>query len=66
VLPGFLPEKSAFRDAHNKGKAANEAVGQTINAHVDPMMIDLLGSVAATIKGEEKGIRRKPPSRGAA
>jgi len=62
VLPGCVPERSAYRQAHNRGQAITEGEA---NARVDLLMNELCRRVAVQLKsrsGRKPGAKRKQAS----
>lgn len=53
VLPGCIPERSAYRDAHNRGHAVTETT-KVLNDRVDELMRALYTSVGNLLDGDEK------------
>jgi chromosome partitioning protein len=58
VLPGCIPERSAYRDAHNRGHAVTE-VRKALNEHVDTLMEGLYARVAEQLQATKPGRRRR-------
>jgi chromosome partitioning protein len=56
VLPGYIPERAAFREAHNRGQAVTEA-RQALNTRVDELMKGLFDRVTSRLAASKK--RRK-------
>jgi chromosome partitioning protein len=50
VLPGAIPERIAYREAQNRGRAITEATSTKLNARVDMLMDALLERVMSEIK----------------
>ena len=50
VLPGCVPERSVYRQAHDRGRAITEARGTAITAQTDKLMLALLQRVRAALK----------------
>jgi chromosome partitioning protein len=59
VLPGCLPERTAYREAQNRGQAITEAKHQALNARVEELMEGLYARVAAQLEARGKRARRK-------
>jgi chromosome partitioning protein len=51
VLPGSIPERPAYRDAHNSGRALTETRNPTLNARADALMEGLLVKIGSLIAG---------------
>jgi len=62
VLPGSMPERLAYREAHNRGQAANEAKDRAVRQRVDQLMDALFDKVDAQLKAKA---RRERATRGA-
>ena len=56
VLPGCIPERVVYRDAHNRGQAVTEAK-QALNERVDELMVALYSRVAAQLAAREKRVK---------
>jgi len=56
VLPGCIPERSAYREAHNRGQAVTEA-RQVLDARVDTLMEGLYERVASELRARGKHAR---------
>jgi len=61
VLPGYIPERTAYREAHNRGQAVTEAKHSALNARVDELMEGLYARVASQLAAERKV--KKPSGR---
>jgi chromosome partitioning protein len=62
VLPGCIPERAAYRDAHNRGRAVTETGDKVLNARTDGLLDGLLGMMTEKVKARmraEKGGRKK-------
>ena len=62
VLPGCIPERAAYRDAHNRGHAVTETRDKTRSAKTDALMDGLLAMITEKVKARvraEKGGRKK-------
>ena len=57
VLPGCIPERTAYREAHNRGQAVTE-VRKALNERVDQLMEALLERIAV-----QRQARRRQASR---
>src|SRR5262249_33749483 len=59
VLPGGIPERIAYREAQNRGRAITEGMPTKLNAGVDALMDALLERVTSEIKrvGRVRGNR---------
>jgi chromosome partitioning protein len=62
VMPGCIPERSAYREAHNRGLAVTEA-RRALDDRVDRLMEGLYTRVAAQLQARE---RRRPARKGKA
>jgi chromosome partitioning protein len=60
VLPGCIPERTAYREAQNRGHAVTE-IKKTLNAKVDELMEGLYARVASQLAAQRK--RSKVPAR---
>jgi chromosome partitioning protein len=49
VLPGCIPERTAYREAHNRGQAVTETKHKALNARVDELMEGLYARVASQL-----------------
>ena len=59
VLPGCIPERTAYREAHNRGQAVTEAK-KTLNARVDELMEGLYTRVSQQLQAtRNRKVRRK-------
>jgi chromosome partitioning protein len=66
VLPGSIPERSAYRDAHNRGKALTETRDAALNARADALMEGMLAKIGSLFVGAERPENgRKRKSKGA-
>jgi chromosome partitioning protein len=61
VLPGFIPERSAYRDAHNRGQAITEGK-KALDARLDALMEALYSRIAALRSKRSKAARTKDAS----
>jgi chromosome partitioning protein len=61
VLPGFVPERSAYRDAHNRGHAITEG-RKTLDARLEALMEGLYSRIAALSSRKSKTTRKKDVS----
>jgi chromosome partitioning protein len=59
VLPGSLPERMGYRDAHNRGRAVTETSRKELNERADAMMLELMTRVAAEVKAARTRSKRK-------
>lgn len=50
VLPGALPERVGYRDAHNRGRAITETSREDLNERADALMLELMSRVATEVK----------------
>ena len=53
VLPGCIPERTAYREAHNRGQAVTEAK-KALNERVDELMEGLYTRVAEQLQVQER------------
>ena len=58
VLPGCIPERTAYREAHNRGQAVTEAK-RALNERVDELMEGLYSCVAAQLQERQRVKPRK-------
>lgn len=58
VLPGYIPERSAYREAHNQGQSLTEAKHQALGEQVEALMEGLYLRVARQLQTVTKS--RKP------
>jgi chromosome partitioning protein len=61
VLPGSIPEKLAYKEAHNRGQAVSETT-RGLKEHVDSLMSALFKKVAAQLEAKAKRTARKEKS----
>ena len=61
VLPGCIPERTAYREAQNRGQAVTETKHKALNARVDELMEGLYTRVASQLAAKRK--RSKPSAR---
>jgi chromosome partitioning protein len=64
VLPGSIPERAAYREAHNRGQAVTEL--QELNARTDALMEGLLARIAEGIKAKVRPQQAHRKDRGSA
>ena len=50
VLSGSIPERAAYRDAHNRGQAVTETKLQALNERTDTLMGELLSMITDRVK----------------
>jgi chromosome partitioning protein len=50
VLSGSIPERAAYREAHNRGQAVTEVKLQALNERTDALMGELLSSITDRVK----------------
>ena len=55
VLPGCIPEKSAYREAQNRGQAVTETKHKALNVRVDKLMEGLYARVASQLETRSAG-----------
>jgi chromosome partitioning protein len=58
VLPGYIPERSAYRDAHNRGHALTETTKE-LDARVDALMEGLYARIAQLKSSNRKQRARR-------
>ena len=58
VLPGCIPERTAYREAHNRGQAVTETK-KSLNERVDMLMEGLDARVAQQLSAHKKHRARK-------
>ena len=54
MLPGCIPERTAYREAHNRGQAVTETKHKALNERVDELMEGLYARVAAQLQARAK------------
>ena len=54
VLPGCIPERTAYREAQNRGHAVTETKHQALNARVEELMEGLYTRVVAQLEARLK------------
>ena len=54
VLPGSIPEKFGYKEAHNRGQAVSETK-RTLKEHVDTLMAAIFKKVSAQLQAKAKG-----------
>jgi chromosome partitioning protein len=59
ALPGCIPERSAYREAHNRGRAVTETT-RALDSRVNSLMEGLYARVAAQLEATRK---RRPAAR---
>jgi chromosome partitioning protein len=59
VLPGYIPERTAYREAHSRGRAVTET--KALNARVDELMEGLYQRVAMLLQSRKR--RQRPVAR---
>ena len=57
VLPGYIPEKATYREAHNRGHAVTET--KALNARVDELMEGLYTRVEKQLRARTKQPRHR-------
>ena len=57
VLPGYIPERTAYREAQNRGQAVTETSHKALNERVDELMEGLYARVARQLQAQEKRSR---------
>ena len=57
VLPGCIPERTAYREAQNRGQAVTETKHKALNARVDELMEGLYARVASNSSQKNAGSR---------
>lgn len=57
VLPGSIPEKLGYKEAHNRGHAVSETA-RALKEHVDTLMAALFDRVGAHLRSKEKSSKR--------
>jgi chromosome partitioning protein len=50
VLPGAIPERAAYREAHNRGQAVTETRLKALNARADALIGRLLSMITEKVK----------------
>jgi len=59
VLPGCIPERTAYREAQNRGQAVTETKHKALNALVEELMEGLYARVATQLEARTKRARRR-------
>jgi len=59
VLPGCIPERAAYREAHNRGQAVTETRHSALNARVEELMEGLYARVARRLEARTKRVRKR-------
>jgi chromosome partitioning protein len=59
VLPGCIPERTAYREAQNRGQAVTETKHKALNALVEELMEGLYVRVATQLEARTKRTRRR-------
>jgi chromosome partitioning protein len=59
VLPGYIPERAAYREAHNRGHAVTETAHKALNDRVEELMDGLYGRVANQLDARTKRTRKR-------
>ena len=54
VLPGYIPERTAYREAQNRGQAVTETKHKALNERVDELMEGLYARVAKQLQAKQK------------
>lgn len=54
VLPGYIPERTAYREAQNRGQAVTETKHKAVNERVDELMEGLYARVAKQLQAKQK------------
>ena len=54
VLPGCIPERTAYREAQNRGQAVTETKHKALNERVDELMEGLYTRVAEQLEARQK------------
>ena len=58
ALAGAIPERIAYREAQNRGRAITETGLDTLNAHAEKLMEDLLRRIAVELKQTKRTRKR--------
>ncbi len=58
VLPGCIPERATYRDAHSRGQAVTEAAHKTVNDRVEELMEGLYARVASQLEAKRSRKRK--------
>lgn len=59
VLPGCIPERAAYREAHNRGQAVTETTHKALNQRVEELMEGLYARVASQLEARTKPARKR-------
>ena len=54
VLPDYIPERTAYREAQNRGQAVTETKHKALNERVDDLMEGLYARVAKQLQAKQK------------
>ena len=54
VLPGYIPERAAYREAQNRGQAVTETKHKALNERVDELMEGLYTRVTTQLQSKQK------------
>ena len=57
VLPGCIPERTAYREAQNRGQAVTETRHKALNAVVEELMEGLYARVASQLAARKKRVK---------
>ena len=59
VLPGCIPERAAYRAAHNRGHAVTETAHKALDDRVDQLMEGLYGRIASQLEVHTRRARKR-------
>ena len=54
TVPGYIPERTAYREAQNRGQAVTETKHKALNERVDELMGGLYARVANQLQAKQK------------
>lgn len=63
VLPGYIPERAAYREAQNRGQTVTETKHKALNERVDELMEGLYARVAKQLQMHQKRQMRSAQKR---
>jgi chromosome partitioning protein len=59
VLPGCIPERAAYREAHSRGQAVTETTHKALNVRVEELMEGLYARVARQLTARTRRSRKR-------
>jgi chromosome partitioning protein len=60
VLPGSIPERVAYREAHNRGQTVTETKHEVSSAKVDALIERLLAMITEQVKSKVQAAKSEP------